>query len=213
MKIYWYVLLVLILAAQTAIAEDKGPCDPNEVLLTKWGKVITESKDPNKMMESIRDATVEILLNKKLSKKAKGDVIDRLVSPVFEFPLMGKLSLGREHWPKLTDPQREKFTALFVKRLKSLYREKIMLFSDQKILLKPPVKKKETVHIAMDLITDDSKITILYKLHKVDKYWRIYDVEIQGVSIILTYRSQFNDVLINGTVEDLLAQLEKPPTS
>jgi len=183
------------------------------VLLTKWGKTIKESKDPDKMMESIRDAIVETLRSERLSEKAKGDVIDGLVSPVFEFPLMSKLSLGRKHWPKLTATQREKFTSLFVKRLKTLYREKIMLFTDEKILLKRPVQKKKTVHVAMELISDDKKITILYKLHKIDKHWRIYDVEIQGVSIILTYRSQFDDVLSNGSVEDLLAQLEKPPTS
>jgi phospholipid transport system substrate-binding protein len=51
---------------------------------------------------------------------------------------------------------------------------------------------------------------VLYKLRKVRKRWKIYDVEIQGVSILLTYRSQFDDILRNGSVEELLARLEKP---
>ena len=44
-----------------------------------------------------------------------------------------------------------------------------------------------------------------------DQGWKIYDVEIEGVSVLLTYRSQFNDILKNGTIEDLLSRLEKTP--
>ena len=64
----------------------------------------------------------------------------------------------------------------------------------------------------MELISKDKKVTIIHKLRKVEKRWKIYDVEIQGVSILLTYRSQFDDILSKGTVEDLLSRLENPPT-
>jgi phospholipid transport system substrate-binding protein len=50
----------------------------------------------------------------------------------------------------------------------------------------------------------------LYKLRKVQKAWKIYDVEIQGVSVLLTYRSQFDEILSHGTVKELLSRLEKP---
>jgi phospholipid transport system substrate-binding protein len=125
---------------------------------------------------------------------------------------MGKLALGRTHWPKLTNPQREKFTQLFAKRLKDSYREKISLYTDEKALLNPAIRKKKAIFIPMQLMSKDKKIDMLYKLRKVDERWKIYDVEIQGVSIILTYRSQFNDILRKGTVEDILSQLEKLQT-
>ena len=64
----------------------------------------------------------------------------------------------------------------------------------------------------MELISKDKKVTIIHKMRKVGKKWKIYDVDIQGVSILLTYRSQFDDILRKGTVEDLLSQLEKTPT-
>ena len=51
---------------------------------------------------------------------------------------------------------------------------------------------------------------MLYKLYKSKQGWRIYDLEIQGVSLISTYRSQFDEILRNKTVDDLLAKLEKP---
>jgi phospholipid transport system substrate-binding protein len=87
-------------------------------------------------------------------------------------------------------------------------------------VVKPGVPKKNTIQIPMTLISEGKEILILYKLHRLDEqskrkalgHWRIYDVEIEGVSILLTYRSQFDDILRRGTVEDLLSQLEKPPS-
>ncbi len=195
MKNLWFMLLVVLVVSQGVNADDKDPNDPNELLQAKW------------------DAVVKVLQakDKDIDQKVKEEVIDKIVSPIFDFPLMGKLALGRTHWPKLTGLQREKFTMLFAERLKASYRGKITLYKDEKASFKPAVHKKSAIHIPMVLISADKNITILYKLHKVDKRWKIYDVEIQGVSIILTYRSQFDDTLSRGTVKDLLSRLEKPP--
>ena len=82
---------------------------------------------------------------------------------------------------------------------------------DEKAYFKPILqKKKNIIYIPMQLTSKEKETAILYKLRKADKYWKIYDVEIQGVSILLTYRSQFDDILRRGTVKDLLSQLEKP---
>ena len=112
---------------------------------------------------------------------------------------------------QLSPAQREKFTRLFIERLKTSYREKIALYTDEEVVFKPAIKKKSTVYIPMELKSKDKKVAILHKLRKVDKRWKAYDVEIQGVSILLTYRSQFNDIISKGTIEDLLSRLEKPP--
>jgi len=193
MRSLWCALLVFLVAGQVANAADKDPNDPNELLRTKF------------------DAVLSVLHNKDIDQKAKERQISEIVVPIFDFPLMAKLSLGRKHWPKLTTPQREKFTELFVERLKASYREKIMLYTEEKVVFKPTVQKKKTTHIPVELVSKDKKVAMLYKLRKVDERWKIYDVEIEGVSIILTYRSQFDDTLSRSTVKDLIFQLEKPP--
>ena len=79
----------------------------------------------------------------------------------------------------------------------------------------------------MELVSKGEKVSILYKLCKAEyrinvkvgeecqeklvKRWKVYDVEIEGISLLRTYRSQFDDILRQGTVKDLLSQLEKPP--
>jgi phospholipid transport system substrate-binding protein len=189
----WCVLLVILVACQGVNADNKDPNNPEELLRNKW------------------DAIISSLQKKDIYQKAKEKQISKIVSSIFDFPLMAKLTLGRKHWPKLTPPQRDKFTQLFAERLKKSYREKIALYKDEKVLFKPKEQKKKTIYIPSELTYKDKKVAILYKLRKVDKRWKIYDVEIQGVSILLTYRSQFDEILRRGTVKDLLSRLEKPP--
>ena len=82
------------------------------------------------------------------------------------------------------------------------------------------MQEKNSIHIPVVLISNDKEIAILFKFHKMDEtggskmneYWKIYDVEIEGVSVLLVYRAQFDDILNRGGVKELFFQLEKPPT-
>ncbi|MHC4539275.1 MAG: ABC transporter substrate-binding protein [Planctomycetota bacterium] len=66
------------------------------------------------------------------------------------------------------------------------------------------------LRVPVELISGDETIIILHKLWRVDKHWKAYDVEIQAVSTLLVYRSQFKDILAKGTVSDLLSRLARP---
>ena len=212
MRSLWCAFFVFLVVCQGVNADDKDPNDPNEPLRTRADAVVKDPNDPNELVRAKWDAIMSILQNKDIDQKAKKRKISKIVTPVFDFPLMGKLALGRTHWPKLTRPQREKFARLFTELLKTSYLAKIELYKDEKVLFKPSTQKKKTIiYIPTELIHKDKKVAILYKLRKVGKRWKIYDVEIQGVSILLTYRSQFDEILRRGTVEDLLSRLEKRP--
>jgi len=218
MKNLWAVLLVFLIVCQCANAKGSGPtgsqskappkADPNDANDPNY------PNDPNELLRTKWEAVFSVLRNKDIDPKEKEKKINKIVTPIFDFPLMAKLALGRKHWPTLTPAQQEKFTTLFVERLKTSYREKMSLYTDEQIQLKPVEEKsKITCNIPMELVSKDKKVNILHKLHKVDKRWKVYDVEIQGVSILLTYRSQFDDILQKGTVADLLARLEEPPAA
>jgi len=199
MKSLWIAIIITLTLCQVVNAGKKDPNDPNY------------PNDPNELIRTKWNAVISVLRNKDLDEEARVKKINTIVNPIFDFQLMAKLALGREHWSRLTATQQEKFTRLFVERLRTSYREKIALYTDEEILFKPAEKKDSTICIPMELTTKDKKIAILHKLRKVEKRWKVYDVEIQGVSILLTYRSQFDDILSRGTVEDLLSRLEEPP--
>ncbi|MHC4642491.1 MAG: Tgt2/MlaC family protein [Planctomycetota bacterium] len=207
-----YALLIFLIAGLGVYAANKYPSDPNELLRTKSNPIVKDPNELRDLLQSRWDAVIIILKKKDIDDKVKEEQIYKIVSPLFDFPLMAKLTLGRTNWPKLSTPQREKFTRLFTQRLRSSYLDKVKLYTYEKALYKSILQKKKTVvYVPMQLITKESEIAILYKLRKADKYWKIYDLEIQGVSILMTYRSQFDDILRQGTVKDLLSQLEKPP--
>ena len=234
----WCVVLVLLVLGHSVNADEKCPKganeqpgsksdsaaldanDPNELCWSRWDAVVKDPNNPNELLEAKWNAVVTVLQNKELDQKLKKKIIDKIMSPIFDSELMSKLVLGRTHWPKLTAPQHKRFTELFTERLKNSYLDKITLYKDEKVSFKPAEQKKDTIQIPMVLISSDKEVAILYKLHKMDeagrskmnKYWKIYDVEIEGISILLTYRSQFDDILRRGSVKDLFDQLEKPPT-
>lgn len=191
--------LVLLMVSQVVIADNDEPNEPNE------------PNEPREFLSSKWKAVVSILQNKDLEQEVKEKEISKIVEPIFDFSLMAKLALGRKHWPKLDEPQREKFTRLFSERLERSYWKKIALYKDEKVVFKPTEKKNKNYQVPTELLYKDKKVAILYKLRKVEKCWKIYDVEIQGVSVLLTYRSQFDEILSHGTVEELLSRLEKPP--
>ena len=123
---------------------------------------------------------------------------------------MAKLTLGRKYWPGLSKEKKERFTDLFIKRLKGFYLDKLTLYTDETIAYKTPIQVKKKIHIPTELISKGDKISMLYKLYKSKQNWKIYDIEIQDVSIISTYRSQFYQVLSKGTIDDLLLKMEQP---
>ena len=190
MKNLIYAVLFTLIFSQPAIADNK--------------------KEAEEVLKGKLESVIFVLEKKDIDQQVKKNEIVEIVTPMFNFSLMSKLTLGKKHWPGLTKDQKEKFTKLFTKRLKNSYLDKMMLYTDEKIEYKESVQVGKKVQIPTILTSKDNKISMLYKLYKSKQDWKIYDIEIQGVSLIRSYRSQFDEILRNKTVDDLLAKLEKP---
>ena len=190
MKSLLYSVFILLVMTQTVGADDKDVA--------------------KELLESRIEAAIAALHKKDLDQQEKNKQVVEIVTPIFNFPLMAKLSLGRKYWPGLTKEKRQRFTELFTKRLKETYLGKLTLYTDQTVVYKTPVQVKRKIKIPTELVSKDNKISMLYKFHKSKHSWMIYDIEVQGVSIISTYRSQFDQVLSKGTIDELLLKLEKP---
>ena len=162
------------------------------------------------VLQSNLNAVFSVLEKNDLTKQAKQKEIEEIVTPMFDFKRMAKYSLGRKHWPGLSQDQKDRFTELFIERLRQFYLNKLTSYTDEKIIYESPVAVKKSIHVPTTLISKGNKISMLYKLYPNDNTWKIYDVEIEGVSIILSHRAQFNAILQKGTFDDLLKKMEKP---
>ena len=189
-KILFYAVFSLVFMSQAVTAHEEDAAQ--EFLKSNLNKVFT------------------VLQKKDLSPEAKNSEVEEIVTPMFDFELMAKLSLGKKYWPDLTQDQRERFTELFVERLRRSYLDKLTSYTDEKVIYESPVAVKKKVHVPTQLVSKGNKISMLYKLYPSSNRWKIYDIEIQGVSIIRSYRSQFKEILQKGTFDDLLKKMEKP---
>lgn len=184
------MILALLIISQVGWADDKNSA--KELLVTKL------------------EAALTVLQNKNLGQGDKNKQVIEIVEPMFDYKLMAKLTLGRKYWPDLSEEKQDRFTDLFVKRLKASYLDKLSLYTDEKVAYETPVQEGIKVQIPTKVISKDKNISMLYKFYKSKDSWKIYDLEIEGVSLISTYRSQFYEILSKGSFDDLILKLEKP---
>ena len=168
-----------------------------------------QKEDVSALLKSKIDAVLEILPQKDMAQDEKNRKIMELVEPVFDFPLMAKLTLGKTGWQEMDEAQQKEFIDLFVARLKASYIDKSSLYSDEKVAYKPAVEVGDKIHAPIDVIGKEKSVEVVYKFYLSAGAWKIYDVEINGVSLIQSYKSQFTEILKNGTVESLLEELRK----
>jgi phospholipid transport system substrate-binding protein len=165
------------------------------------------------MLRENVDAVLTILRRPDQDLAEKKQAIVEIVEPLFDFPLMAKLVLGKKHWSRLSPDERQRFETLFVERLKSSYIDKIDLYRDEQVAWRPAISEgANKVRIPSAIVSKNEEITTVYKLYRNADQWRIYDVEVQDVSIVTSFRSQFDQILTNGTKEDLFRELESPAT-
>jgi phospholipid transport system substrate-binding protein len=189
-KILSYAVFSLVFLSQAVTAHEKNAAE--------------------EFLKSNLDAVFALLQKKDLSQQAKNSEIVEIVTPMFDFKLMAKLSLGPKYWPDLSPEQKQRFTELFVERLRRSYLNKITAYTDEKVVYESPVAVNQKVHVPTLLVSKGNEISMLYKLYPSSNSWKIYDIEIQGVSIIRSYRSQFREILQRGTFDDLLQKMEEP---
>lgn len=158
------------------------------------------------------DAVLEILKQQEMPDAEKQEKIMAIIGPIFDFELMSRLTLGRANWMKLNAGEQKTFIDLFVARLKQTYLEKTSLYSDQDVIYRPAVVVGDKIHMSVAIVSGGKAVEIAYKFYAAGDQWKVYDVEVEGVSLVMSYRSQFNQILQRGTAKDLLDELRKGET-
>ena len=161
--------------------------------------------------EAIRGAVnqgVEILKNAKLdNQKQRAQVIDRLrqiVYPLFDFNEMAMRSLGA-NWRRLNPQQRKEFVSTFTALLEKTYTDQIDLYKGQQVVYTGESIDSDYAQVDSRIIDKNGQTySVVYKLHRVDGKWRIYDVIAENISLVNNYRSQFNRVIARSSFEELL---------
>jgi len=155
------------------------------------------------------NAITSYLANTGLNKTQKNEKILETVEPVLDFALMSKLSLDKNVRLKMNEDQLKEFSILFEKELKDSFLTKLENYSNEKIELKNGVKTQPTrIAIASVIKGKGEDMDVVFKYYLAsENLWKIYDLEIAGVSLIQTYRTQFSEVMANSGAVKLLEKL------
>jgi phospholipid transport system substrate-binding protein len=122
---------------------------------------------------------------------------------------LSKRTLGL-NWNKFTPDQRKEFVELFKTILKDAYVDKITAYTNEQVNFTKEVSLSEdTVEVQSGVVTKGGETPINYRVMKKENNWKVYDVVIEGVSLISNYRTQFREILGNNPPETLIETLRK----
>ena len=133
--------------------------------------------------------------------------IRRIAENLFDFQEMARRSLAR-HWTERTAEQREEFVRLFTDLLERVYFGKLENYSADRMVYVGETVDGDYATVRSKILTGrKGELPIEYRLHLVGSRWAVYDVLIDGMSFVSTYRAQFNRVIQTSSYDDLVQKL------
>jgi phospholipid transport system substrate-binding protein len=135
--------------------------------------------------------------------------IRKIARDLFDFEEVTRRTLSR-HWAARTPDERAEFVALFTEMLERAYINRVEAYGGENITYTGEAIDANYATVRSKIITDRrSEITLDYRLHLRDGRWRVYDLQIDGVSFVSTYRSQFDRIIQAESYSALLERMRK----
>ena len=192
MKIIKYIITIFLFFSITAYAGDSP-----DLFLKKSVREVAQFISENK----------ETLENDEGFLKAK---VDELIIPKLDIELMSKIVLGKKIWLSINSYQRDKFILAFRGLMVKTYMKSLTAFNGEKIKFIPYIegKRPDIAKVKSIYLLPEGEIAVNYRL-KLDKVneWRVFDISIDGISLLRNYRSDFQNHVeahgINALIDDL----------
>jgi phospholipid transport system substrate-binding protein len=188
------VFLALLTVMPLIVARPASAATPMEALRVEIDRVIKTVDDPE--------------LKKEGRAGERRAAVRKIAGEIFDVNETAKRSLGR-HWQARTPAEREEFARLFAGLLERAYLSKIELYQGEKITYAGQTVDGDQAVVRTRIITKQgAEIPVDYRMFKRDARWQVYDVLIEGVSLIGNYRTQFNKVIQSSSYEELVKKIK-----
>ncbi|OGK83186.1 MAG: hypothetical protein A2X53_09065 [Candidatus Rokubacteria bacterium GWA2_70_23] len=166
---------------------------------------------PTDQLRGAIDRVIKALDNPALKGDSKvGErrtAVRKIANDIFDFGEIARRSLGR-HWQGRTDKEREEFISLFGDLLERSYISKIELYGGEKILYTNERMDAEVAVVSTKVITKNgTEVPIDYRLLRRGDRWLVYDISIEGVSLVSNYRTQFNKIIQTTSYGELVKKM------
>ena len=167
---------------------------------------------PTEQLRAQVDKVLKLLEDNALKSpdkaKERRAAVRKVADDIFDFGETAKRSLGR-HWAARTPEEREEFVKLFGDLLERSYISKIELYGGEKIQYVGDRIEGETAVVQSKLLTKTgSEVPIEYRMLRKNERWLVYDVVIEGVSLVANYRTQFNKIIQTSSYQELVRKMK-----
>ena len=165
----------------------------------------TVQANVNRVLEILRDPQ----LKGNAAKEVKKEKLRQIYDVMFDKVELSRRTLSR-NWNSLNSAQRQEFVQLFRQVLEKAYVDKILDYAGEKVAFdrETPLAENQA-EIQTRIITASKEIPITYRVLLSGGQWRVYDVIVENVSLVLNYRTQFNEILEKNTPAQLIEILRK----
>jgi phospholipid transport system substrate-binding protein len=140
------------------------------------------------------------------------ELIETIVVPHFDVEAISRLVLGI-HWRHATQEQRQRFTKAFKRLVIHVYAKALLQYTNEEIRVLPvPAGKRGATRLSVESILTTGagkQISILYRLRMKNGVWKIYDLAVEGVSLIINYKQSFAEQIPRQGLEGLITSMEK----
>lgn len=178
-------------------------------------QTVSAQEDPVSVIKNTSDQLFKTLKEQKtvLTKnpnKVYG-IVENILVPRFDFGTISQWVMGRS-WRTATPAQRDEFTAEFKRLLINTYAGVLLDYSDEKLNvlpLPPNAAKGDEVTVRSEIISKDRPpIAINYSMIKANNHWMVYDVSVEGVSIVANYRSEIRELVSRNGIDGMIKVLK-----
>ena len=183
------------------------------ILLVMTATIFTASAafaSPTDDVKKTVDEVVRIVSDREMKKNEvrRRLALKKAISTMFDYSEMAKRSLGK-HWNVRSAAEKKQFAELFATLLENSYAGKIESYNNEKIVYIKEIVEDEYAEIKSKVVTAArDEFTLDYRLFKHEGKWMVYDVIIEGVSLVSNYRSQFNKIIVANGYDQLVKKLQ-----
>ncbi|MAZ39322.1 MAG: signal peptidase [Legionellales bacterium] len=178
---------------------------------------IAASTDPVVMLDNTSSQMINALKQNKATIKSNPKYVEglakKILIPNVDVPTMSRLALGRNAWQNASNAQKKQFMQEFVTLLVRTYSTALASYTNQSIKFYPVrggTDGKSRVQVMSKIIQPGGpSIPISYRLVKRGSYWKVYDMSVDGVSLVQSFKSQFANEIAQGGMSGLLASMQK----
>jgi phospholipid transport system substrate-binding protein len=169
--------------------------------------------EPTDEIKQTTDKILSILTNPSLKGSSKTAEREKLIRQAiderFDWEEMSRRSLAR-YWDQRTDGEKKEFVRLYSDLLERTYMDKVEGYSGEKVIYEGESIDNGYAVVKVKIVTKkNTDIHVHYRLKREENKWLVYDVSIEGVSLVNNYRTQFNSIILKSSYENLVKRLRE----